>query len=61
MAVRYRRGGPGGGDWQQTPWAAEAASQARFGVFERVISLAEASPEQAAAERDALLARLAWP
>ena len=61
VAVRYRRGGPGGGDWQQTPWAAEAASQARFGVFERVVSLAEASPEQAAAERDALLARLAWP
>ena len=64
VAVRYRDESPrpGVSGWQwQTAWAEEAASVARYGRKERVLSLAEGRPEEAEVLRDATLARAGWP
>lgn len=64
VAVHYRDEAPGPGvsGWQwRTAWAEDAASVARYGRKERVLSLAEARPGEAEALRDATLARVGWP
>lgn len=60
LAVRYLRspaGGSGGGETVQTAWADDPASQARFGVREQLLHLAEATDSAAAAYRDQSLER----
>lgn len=64
VAVRYRDEAPGPGmsGWQWlTAWAEDAASVARYGRKERMLSLPEARPGEAEALRDATLARVGWP
>lgn len=56
----YETGG-GVGSRNETDWAEDAASIARYGIIERVLSASGTTPVAAEARRDRHLGQYAWP